>query len=671
MTPEDLYRLTFAEDAQISPDGRRVAAVTKQMDRESDGYRSTIWLVDAVSGEQIPFTSGPREDAHPRWSPDGRWLAFLSNREGEKKQVWLILTTGGEARRITDQPEGVQDFVWSPDSTRLACVARVPAPSRENGRRAKTRFITELKYQANGEGFVYDRRLHLFIVELDGGEIRQLTDGDADDQQPSWSPDGSTIAFAAARHTGHDFDTVSDIYLVSAAGGAPRRLTAGNGTCAAPAFSPDGGSIAYLGHLDPHPGGSRNLSVWRIDVDGGKAIDLTHTIDRSAVEDMPPVWSPDGRTLAFGVLDGGAVGLRAVPTDGGEVRTLVAGRRVLSSWSFSAERTRVAFTASTPTQPPELFLCELAGRLGSATRECQLTSDNDAFAGEVQLSEPEPFTFEGVDGLQVAGWVMRPAGGGDLCPTLLNIHGGPHASYGWNFFDEFQVQAGAGYAVVYLNPRGSQGYGESFARAVCGDWGGNDYDDVMSGLDAALERFPFLDPSRLGVLGGSYGGFMTSWIVGHTDRFQAAISERAVNAPVSLYGTSDIGFWFEQFEIASNPLADRDRYWERSPLTYADHIQTPLLIMHSENDLRCPIEQAEQLYVAVKLQRRADVVFVRFPEESHELTRSGKPSRRVERFQIVLDWFDHHLRRGEDLKPRSPELQETLKSLAGAGSLVR
>jgi dipeptidyl aminopeptidase/acylaminoacyl peptidase len=282
---------------------------------------------------------------------------------------------------------------------------------------------------------------------------------------------------------------------------------------------------------------------------------------------------------------------------------------------------------------------------------------NAAWKREVTLSAPEEFTYTSVDGWTVEGWVMKPAAyeEGRSYPLLLNVHGGPHANYGWGFFDEFQVQAGAGYAVLFTNPRGSQSYGEQFAHACVRDWGGKDFQDIMNGLDYALDQYPFIDRERTGVLGGSYGGFMTSWTVGHTDRFKAAISERAVNALYSMYGSSDIGFHFNFFEVGGSPQESLDFYIERSPVTYAPKMRTPLLIMHSENDLRCPIEQGEQLYVTLKVLRQTDVVFVRFPEESHELSRSGKPSRRVERFQIILDWFDRYLRPGAS-EPRVEKL---------------
>jgi len=299
----------------------------------------------------------------------------------------------------------------------------------------------------------------------------------------------------------------------------------------------------------------------------------------------------------------------------------------------------VTFAASRPVAPAEIFVCQADG-----SDERQLTQLNRPWMETVTLSAPERFRFTRA-GFEVDVWVMRPAGfvPGQRYPALLSIHGGPHAEYGHGFFDEFQVYAGAGYAVIYVNPRGSQGYGEAFAQAVIGDWGGGDYADVMAALDEALERHVFIDPERLGVLGGSYGGFLASWTVGHTKRFKAACSERAVNCQYTMFGTSDIGHSFNVVELGGPlPWEDMARYIERSPLTYAKDIVTPLLIIHSEDDLRCPIEQAEQLFVALKKLRR-EVRFVRFPGENHEMSRSGKPRHRLERFRHILEWFAGHL----------------------------
>jgi dipeptidyl aminopeptidase/acylaminoacyl peptidase len=669
MTSADICRIRFVSDPQLSPDSRRVAFVVTTLSEERDEYLSALWIVDTMGGPCRRFTHGPRRDTAPRWSPDGRQLAFLSERDvtrggKPRPQLYVMAADGGEAVRLTDLPLGVQPPVWSPDGTRLVFAARVgpkdgaagdgpagragaeaeggPSPSRP------ARVITTLKYRWNGEGFVYDRRPHLFVVSATGGDPRQLTDGDFADEHPAWSPDGRLVAFVSARHADRDHDLAADVFVVSAEGGEPRRVTATAGPAAHPVFSPDGRAIAYLGH--PHPTDvSRNMRLYTVAVAGGPATCLTAGLDRTCqpfFATQGPVWSSDG-FIRFAVEDRGDVPIYRVAGDGsdagaghGAPEPIVGGERLVTGLSVSPDGGRVAFTATDPVAPAEVFVCGGDGR-----DERRLTDLNGAWRQEVALSRPERFRVDRA-GFTVDGWVMRPPSfePGRRYPVLLNVHGGPATQYGHGFFDEFQVYAGAGYAVVYTNPRGSQGYGEAFARAVVGDWGGGDVADVMAGLDAALARYDFLDPARLGVMGGSYGGFVTSWIVGHSDRFRAACSERALNTHVSMIGTSDIGHYFVEAHAGGVPPLWEDPRWyvEHSPLTYAARIRTPLLIVHSEDDLRCPMEQAEQLFVALKRLRR-EVVLVRFPDENHDLSRTGRPRHRLERFRIILDWFGRHL----------------------------
>ena len=647
MAPEDLTQIQFVTDPQLSPDGRRVAFVVTTLSEERDEYLSNIWVVD-VAGGGMPrrFTAGPRRDLEPRWSPDGSRLAFLSERTAKDKlQLYVMPADGGEATKLTALDNGVSAIAWAPDGARLAFVSPVggykePEGEDEKRKSRPARVITSVKYRFNGEGFVYDRRPHVFVVALDGGNPTQITDGDFVDADPTWAPDGESLVFASARHAARDDDDASDLWRVPAKGGTPQRLTATAGPVMLPAFSPDGRTVAFLARAALNAYG-RNVQLFTVPADGGQATCLSSALDRSCgALHVRPSWSPDGRSLTVAAEDRGDVGLwRVAATGSAAPQRIVGGERVLNGFSASADGRTLAFAASRSVAPAEVFVCGADGG-----DERRLTDLNRAWVESVALSAPERFRFTRA-GFELDVWVMRPAGfvAGQRYPTLLNIHGGPHAQYGHNFFDEFQVYAGAGYAVVYTNPRGSQGYGEAFTQAVVGDWGGGDYADVMVALDEALARYPFIDPERLGVLGGSYGGFLTSWTVGHTKRFKAACSERAVNCQYTMFGTSDIGHSFNVVELGGPlPWEDMARYIERSPLTYAKDMTTPLLILHSEDDLRCPIEQGEQLFVALKKLKR-EVRFVRFPGENHEMSRSGKPRHRLERFRHILDWFAKYL----------------------------
>ncbi|HVE92984.1 MAG TPA: S9 family peptidase [Actinomycetota bacterium] len=663
MTPEDVNDLVAVADPRVSPDGRTAAYVLVTIDKESAEYRSAVWVVP-LDGSAPPrrFTSGSKRDSSPRWSPDGSQLAFTSSRESDAAQLFVIPASGGEAVKLTDLKEDVAQPVWSPDGSRIAFTSRVrdAAYEQEDERKRAPRRFRRLGFKLDSVGWTADRPRHVFVVQADGSsEPVQLTDGDHEDSAPTWAPDSRRLAFVSARHEDWDIDAANDIYIVDAGEGdvvrevgrltatedqegarvrEVSRLTPTDAQYSNPSWSPDGSLIA-CGHTPAGFDFPRHGQIAVVDASTGRSKVLTASLDRNC-EPYPaarePIWAGD--RLLFGCEDHGNTHLYMVPADGsGQPEPVVTGELRVAGYDLAAGMG--VHVATTVQQLPELWFGDR-----------RLTDHGSDFTGGRALSEAERFVATSADGSQVDAWIMRPVDfeEGSRYPVLLNIHGGPFTQYGNGFLDEFHVYTAAGYVVVYSNPRGSSGYSEEWGRAIRGPanegpgWGTRDYEDLMAVTDEALSRYDFCDPDRVGVIGGSYGGYMTTWIVGHTKRFAAACSERAVNNWVSMYGSSDAGWIFKGY-IGSELHEDVDTYVRLSPSTYAPDITTPLLILHSENDLRCPVEQGEHLFTTLRLLKR-DVELVRFPAESHELSRSGSPAHRVMRFEAILEWFGRYLR---------------------------
>ncbi len=646
ITPEDYFAFEFLSDPHISLDGKLVAYVVTKVDRAQNRRNSAIWMV-AADGSRAPwqFTTNPQSATSPRWSPDGRSLAFLSARpsveasaqEQPRPQVYVLSLDGGEARRVTNLKNGVSVFQWSPDGSRLVVVSRLgPSDSRPPGKedskdRSDVRHYKNTSYKFNDTGWFDDRRTHLWVVEVKSGNAKQLTEGDDwNDADPQWSPDGTRLAFVSNR-TGKEYEQNrnSDVWVIPAAGGALTKISDHEESDNSPRWSPDGKTIAFTGTTQEreHP------KIWLAPATGGAASVLA----ANGLDLIPTglEWSPmtgDGRALFFETGVKGEYHLFRVDLASKAIAQVTTGARAVRAVDFG--KGALVYTVNDFKHLDDLYISDLNGK-----NERQLTHLNQALWKQLQLADVERFTYKSADNWDVDGFIVKPIGyqEGKKYPLILNVHGGPAGQYGVDWFHEFQVYAAKGYGVLYTNPRGSTGYGQKFERGIFGEWGGKDYQDVMNGVDAALKRYAWIDADKLGVTGGSYGGFMTNWIVGHTDRFKAAVTLRSVVSFISDEGTRD-GAYGHKDDFGGDLFEKFDLYWDRSPLKYAKNVKTPTLILHSDNDFRVPLEQGEQWFRALK-HYGVTTEIVMFPRENHNLTRSGEPKHLVESLNWQLYWF--------------------------------
>ena len=660
ITAEDLYRFELITDCRMSPDGEHIVFAVQRVDKEAEKKYANLWVVPTGGGRPWQFTHGDQVDSQPRWSPDGRQIAFLSNRRDEKKpQIYLIPFGGGEARPLTDLKGTFGAFEWSPDGKRLICQFRKKdkeAVEREENERKKElgvveRHITRLYYKLDGTGYLPRERWHIWVINARNGKARQLTDSDVyDETDPCWSPGGQEIAFLSNRSPDPDLDPHAvDLFLVPAAGGEMRRIETPAGPKQLPSFSPDGEWIAYVSR----EGGRerwKNNGLWVVPADGqGQARNLTEQYDvhvsSGTINDMgsptmmPPTWSKDGGRITFQIVRHGNTLLKSIALDGGNLQTVVGDDGVVGAFAFDTEQTKLAYFFGQVKDPGQVWVRDMAS--GESRR---LTRVNRKLLRKLDLGEIEEVWFKGAAGNDLQGWILKPPGfdPSKKYPSILEIHGGPWTQYGNFFMHEFYYLAAQGYVVYFSNPRGGQGYGEEHAKAIWGAWGTADYADVVAWADY-VARQPYIDRERMGVTGGSYGGYMTNWIIGHTDRFKAAVTQRSVSNWVSMWGSTDHNWIWQQEFGDQPPYESLENLWKCSPMKYIGAAKTPTLIIHSQQDMRCAIEQDEQVYVALKT-LGVDTEFVVFPDEPHGLSRTGRTDRRVARLNHIRRWFDRYLK---------------------------
>lgn len=662
LTAADLYQLQLVTDPQLSPDGRTILFGVIRVDQKTEKKYTNLWITP-TNGQSAPrqFTYGDQTDTMARWSPDGNHIAFLSNRKDARQmQIYIIPFQGGEARPLTDMKGAFANFSWSPDGSRFVAQFRRKDEAvieREADEQKKklgvvARHITSLNFKLDAFGYLPQEKWHIWIFAADTGEGRQLTEGDKHEINPCWSPDGSQILFVSNRHEDPDLNPdETELYLVPATGGQIQQVETGHqGRKSIPTFSPDGKQIAYLGRAQlgkwyqnsclyvlPTAGGqARNLSA---DHDLHLTI-VTLTDTGSGTAQTPPTWSKDGRALYVQATHKGNQPLLRFDCHTGACERIIDEPGVVGSFSLDREQTKIAYLWGTPEMVGQVWLQET-----ETPEKRPITTFNHDLFNKIAWGQLEEVWLDGPDNNPLHGWILKPPDfdPNQTYPSILEIHGGPMTQYGRAFMHEFHTLAARGYVVTFSNPRGSQGYGEGHAGAISNCWGTDDYADIMAWADY-VETLPYIDRQRMGVTGGSYGGYMTTLIIGKTDRFRTAVAQRVVSNFISFYGSSDLN-WGTEFllDSGSQPWQDLTAYWQHSPISFIGSAQTPTLIIHSEQDLRCAQEQGEQVFVALK-RLGVDTEMVLFPEESHGLSRTGRTDRRIQRLEHMLRWFDKYLK---------------------------
>lgn len=661
ITIDDLSRLVVLGDPQISPDGARILFSRKSAG-EKNKWLTNLWTVDR-QGALRQWTSGKEGDGMGRWSPDGAQVAFVSGRDKPGAQLYLIPSDGGEARKLTSLPEGsIREYKWSPDSQWIAMLFRETDPiwteaaakEREaEGLSTPPREIDNAWYRLDGDGYFLGARFALYLVDAKTGEHRELfRHGLMDDYSFDWSPNSKELAVAAYATPNHFEESSHELYRVDLDGQSWKIEGIAKGTKSAVSWSPDGEWIAWAGILSPHADwGWPNTKLFVIPAGGGEAIvvgeEQDHCLAVATLSDTKDAafgaslfWNPDSKSLTAQIGWRGETQIARLDLATKRIELLTEGLHSIGVGNATTDGKTIACLISTATRPPEIAVFE-NGKLEI------LTEVNKAFFDEVEVIEPEAFDIETSDGSRLHLWRMMPVGylAPKRYPAVLEIHGGPHAAYGWTFFHEFQVLAAAGYVVVYSNPRGSKGYGQEHAGAISGAWGDKDWIDIQAATHW-MQHQPYIHPGQMGVMGGSYGGYMTNWAIGHTHDFAAAITDRCVTNLVSMSGSSDFLrkpdiYWKGS---AWGPVHRQEDLWLQSPIAYFDTVVTPTLVIHSEGDLRCNVEQGEQTFAALQY-RGVPSRFVRYPQSTfHGMSRSGPQDLRKHRLREIVAWLDKFLK---------------------------
>ena len=637
LTIDDFFKLKNVGSAQISPDGKWVAYTVRETDLKKDKSETQIWMIPMAGGEAIPMTVKGSSASSPRWSPDGKYLSILSARNDGKTQVWTLDRRGGEAQQLTEIKQGVSGYEWSPDGKKLLLILKDPKPEdleedEKKKKKPKPWVIDRLQFKRDNIGYLDRYRNHLYVFTPGDSLPVQITSGDFDDSSPAWSPDGKLIAFVSNRTKEPDSNSNSDIWIVSAnspdKGKTLLQLTKNPGSDNSPAWSPDGNHIAYVTvtELDVMWYATNHLAV--ISSDGETPQVLTTALDRNV---RSPRFSGDGKSIFFLLEDSTELNLAQISPTGKNLTRLISGDRRVSSFTMNSKGQMVTLI-SEPKLPTEVFVLENQNLR-------QLTQANKDLLNELDLAEVENIHCKSKDDTDVEGFIFKPPGFDTKFryPTLLRNHGGPVSQYDFGFNYDAQLFAANGYVVVMMNPRGSSGYGQDFSVAIWADWGNKDFEDVMAGVDHAIEK-GYADPERLGVGGWSYGGILTNYVITKTDRFKGAITGASEVLYRSNYGHDHYQLQWEQ-ELGL-PWKNAE-VWERiSPFNYVENIVTPTLIMCGEKDWNVPVLNSEQLYQALRRLGRTTQLVV-YPGQHHGIR---IPTFQKDRYERYLAWYDKYVK---------------------------